>query len=253
MEQFWEGLEDHRLHGEAPSALFESAALDCLVRVLEQVQRCLRVQRIEKGLVAHLNPVDHLSEVFCHLPSHLVEACLGQQSVEIFEPQRKWVLQSGLVEVDNRFGEGVFLEVAVVRTVEGARASKKQSDWQLRSNVVLLALLVVQKVHKSQLMVTRRRGKTQSSILVSRVPEAGVEGLVHLVLKRVEVASTEAAMDQICKRRAHDTPKDVSILLQTGPANSVLSRLDQSDQVILVLRIESTRWEIFGHVPREAN
>ncbi len=53
------------------------------------------------------------------------------------------------------------------------------------------------------------------------------------------MALPEAAMDQVSEGWADNAAKDVSVLLEAGPADSVLARLDKSDQVVFVLRIES--------------
>jgi hypothetical protein len=62
-EQFWESLENKLIKRETSAALFESTSFNCLIAVFKQEKCGLSVERVEKSLVSHINPVNHLSEV----------------------------------------------------------------------------------------------------------------------------------------------------------------------------------------------
>lgn len=115
-----ECLEDESVQGKTSSALFEESAFNFLVGVLEQVQNRFRVKRVEQGLVAHFDPVDHFAKVFHRLPVELVERHLAEQGVKVFEEERKLGLQGLLVEVNDTLSKRVVFEVQVVGAVEGA-------------------------------------------------------------------------------------------------------------------------------------
>lgn len=123
----------------------------------------------------------------------------------------------------------------------------------MRPNVVLLALLVVQEVDKGELVICCGSRESDCPRLIPRIPEARVEILIQLVLKGSEMSLSEAPMDQIRQRRAQDSAQHVGIFLDTIPVKDVLAGLNETDQLVFVLGVQSARWEILWHVPGEVN
>jgi len=119
LEDVGEGFKDDSLHGETPTFLLKIGTR-LLVRILEEVERCLRIKWVEKSLVGKLDPVDNFSEVLHGLALELVEGKFGEKSVQVLEEKRELIFQSQLVEVDDRLGKGIVLKVEIVRAVEGA-------------------------------------------------------------------------------------------------------------------------------------
>jgi hypothetical protein len=60
-------------------------------------------------------------------------------------------------------------------------------------------------------------------------------------------------MDQVRKGWAQHADQDVGVLLKGRPGYAVLARLNQADQLVLVLDRQRTEWEVLWHEPREAD
>ena len=52
------------------------------------------------------------------------------------------------------------------------------------------------------------------------------------------MAFAEAPVDQVREGRAEDSAENVGVLLKAGPAEDVLARLGEADQLVLVLSVE---------------